>query len=134
MCPEFSPAHEYDYFPIDAVESYFCRHHVIWLLANIDVLREGIYPVKYSGYINQPVRKQSQKAPYERVIQLYTHLNIKFLSTGKDGETLIDEIDSGLKWPVARTALKALNYIAGTKMRKESYSHFKEKEHKYVET
>lgn len=123
-CPE---AHA-DYFPIGIVEEYFCRHHVLWLLVWYEMLAEGKYPPQQSGYRAQPGygANLSQTAPFERGTQLYTQLSDRLTRTREDGQTLLDEVEAGLKLEqLSRTALRALSYIAGRDTRLESYSQWK---------
>ena len=109
---------ENEYYPIGIVEAFFCRHHVIWMLACLEDLAEGKWPPKLTGYVAQPnhTHEEPVAAPFERVTQVYSMLTEKLDATGDDGKALLAEIQEGLKWPSSWQALRALNYISGPEL------------------
>lgn len=123
-CPE---SHA-DWFPMNIVEECFCRHHILWLILHREVLADGRYPPQHSGYVPQPGYSASlpQSAPFERVTQLYTQLDIRLRRTGEDGQTLIEEVESGLNMEsLSRVACRALGYISGPKEKTQTYAEWK---------
>jgi hypothetical protein len=125
-----------------ASEIKFTQRQIIWILENLTLFREGIYPTNPygSGYTEAPhnrCRKGSARhAPFERACDVAAEVEVRLKRTGLDGFLLEaihcwgkDETEMaaimgmGLAAVFKRTD-NALRYIAGWRRKPYSYKDF----------
>jgi len=125
-----------------ASEIKFTRRQVIWILENLNIFREGIYPANpgSGGYTDAPYtgsrKRSSRHAPFERACDIAAEVEVRLKRTGLDGFLLEaihswgkDETDMagimGMNLEVVfRRTDNALRYIAGWRRMPYSYRDF----------
>ena len=125
-CPG-KPTNWYSYEDI-----WFCQHQMIWLIANIEYLTRGSWPPSpfTSGEIDMAVsqRRMPNEAYFIKPSTVLAELMWRLRRTGKDGETLMDEIlkaGIGSRELLSRHAQSALDYITGWHRKETPYSVWK---------
>jgi len=124
-----------------ANEIKFTRQQVIWIIENLHLLREGIYPPdpRDSGYTEAPHTRKgraSRSAPFERACDIAAEIEVRLRQTGLDGFLLEavhcwgkDEAELaavlGMRLEtVFKRANNALRYIAGWRRKAYGYKEF----------
>jgi len=117
--------YEADYYTPGMVS--YCRPQMMWLIEWLPVIEDGDWPPdpKETGYTEPAVQTtRSSRAHFENAAQVAAEVTARLARTGKDGETLVHLIQSGLSdyQRLPPSALNALNYISGWRRKKDSYS------------
>ena len=114
-------------------QTTYCRVQILWMLKHSDLLNDGVWPEARTGYIDTHEDVQTstpQHAPHEGTLNEWAEVMVRLEATGQDGQTLQEEINSGLPEPVSSAAWKALGYAGnGPKRRRETYSHWKDRKY-----
>ncbi len=125
-----------------ASEIKFTQRQMVWILENLTLFREGIYPTNPcgSGYTEAPYNRSrkgsARHAPFERTCDIAAEVEVRLKRTGLDGFLLEaihcwgkDETEMaadrgmGLAAVFKRTD-NALRYIAGWRRKPYSYKDF----------
>jgi hypothetical protein len=111
------------------VDGHYCRVQIVWCIKQAEMLEDGIWPVRETGYIDTHENVQRSVAPVsslETTLQTWAEISARLDAAGADGETLYSECQA-IENPVAfsRAATSALNYIAGRKRKLQRYSQWK---------
>jgi hypothetical protein len=128
--------HEY----YETYEVQFCRFQMLWLLANLLILKDGRYPPgTASGYIDLHLESNKTltgRASFETPVGLAAEVEIRLDRCGLDGVILKavvmwgeapDRLAKGLKMEyqdVLRRQERALQYISGWRRRRITYKDF----------
>jgi len=124
----------------------FDREQMIFLILNMNLLAEGIYPPNPNGtgYTDPAIlTKGKAKRPYcETALMLHAELSWRLGQTGISGELLVERVNriylelvnqgqgisaTDILREVSGEARRALNYISGWARRKQSYTAWKAK-------
>jgi len=104
---------------------FFCRPQIFWLIENLLPLDGAVWPVNTTGYTDTPRVQHSPNfhAPFETSIQIHAELTWRLERCGRDGETLVSEVQQGLNSysQLAPAAKGAINYISGVRRRRDPY-------------
>ena len=115
-------------------EIKYCRFQNLWLLSHSDLLDEGIWPIKESGYIDTHENVQVTKTPtngHQITLEVWSELVQRLAKTKSDGETLRSEASAGLDFnQLSKAARNALNYISGWRQRRQDFKTWL-RQHKY---
>jgi hypothetical protein len=112
-------------------EICWCRVQNLWMLEHSDILYDGIWPLKESGYIDthENVQTSTPLTPaHQTTIEVWAELVKRLDRTGEDGETLRSEAAAGMDiYQLSRAAKNALNYCSGWRRRLTPYAVWKAK-------
>lgn len=131
-------------------EIHFTQQQAIWLIQNLDTLRNGQWPQEVSSYIDiqDGGRSASRRAPFATPVEYAAEIESRMERAGIDGLILLamecweeseESLSNYLKIPVWRIRKKskmALRYIASGPVRRwlgtgkrsgKSYKEFKGK-------
>ena len=123
-CQRDCPGKE-DYAPKDI---RFCREQMMWLIRNLESIRENVWPISETTPLVQSSR--SSQADFEECSIIVAEVDKSLEALPQDPrEALLDEIEEwGEKVTIdylSRPARKALNYISGSWTRRQSYREWK---------
>ena len=110
-------------------EIYFCRTQMMWLILNIVELGKGNWPDNPDGssYVDPAITSKSfrDEAYFVKASGLAGEVKTRLKKVGKDGQTLKEEISSGLcdYNLLSSVAKSALNYISIYDWRKRKISY-----------
>lgn len=108
-------------------EIRFTRRQVLWLIRNLNTLRDGHWPPEASNYIDIPIgeRSTSKKAPFVTPVEYAAEILTRLEKAGIDGLILEavecwdkspDSMAAYFKveeWVIARRKRRALAFVAG---------------------
>lgn len=107
-------------------EIVFSRPQMVFLIEFLDILRQGEWPPgPSSSYTDFPSKRTKPGAYFEKPADIYIEVSRRLETTGKDGITLLEEVQNGLNdyTLLSSVAKQALNYISLWDFRKrDSYS------------
>ena len=109
-------------------EIVFERNQVLWLLFNLPLLKEGMWPPNpyVSGYTDEPMGKSKRykRAYFETPVQFAAEISFRLDKTGIDGKLLLAQVmgfDRVTVEDLQEEAHYALNYISGWKRKRMEY-------------
>jgi len=111
-----------------ASDIHFNRDQMLFLIEWLPVLESGDWPAnpQKSGYIDAPGfrKSHSHRARFETPAQFFAEVTDRLKPAGKDGATLVWEVQHGLTdyEALAPVAKQVLNYISGWRRRRMSFS------------
>lgn len=84
-----------DFYSFGAIS--FKREHIIFIIEHLEDMKEGRYPPDYkvTGYTGKKKSGISKQAYFENPCILVAEVECRLKFTGRDGESLIAEIQSG---------------------------------------
>lgn len=104
---------------------YFNREQVVWLIEHLDLIGAGKWPVPPAGNYIDPlcgVHSINRNAYYEIAIWYGGEIHKRLGKCGKDGVTLVEEIELGCRTTFSTAAESVLKYMIGKKIKKTPYS------------
>jgi hypothetical protein len=110
-------------------EISFTREQVFgFLLPHRREMKDGRWPPRPgAGYEEAGGSARREHAPFEAAVSVIAEVEARLEGTGEAGEALLGEVDAGIEdiSLLSRPARRALDYIAGWKRRRISYSLWK---------
>lgn len=110
-------------------DCHFGRGNMVFLIENLETLKEGIWPPSPRGTGYTDVSGGSgyhSSGAFTRPCEFAAECEIRLKATGKDGRWLKKEIDEESSWyGLTREAKSALNYISGWRRKREGYLEWK---------
>jgi hypothetical protein len=106
----------------------FCRQQVIWIIRNLPLMREGIWPRHPEGELASPIVQKPSKhqAYFETPAQIAGEVDYRLNRTGLEGKLLVSEINLGLDYlELQPEARRALNYVVGWRRKRLAYPEWK---------
>ncbi len=117
-------------------DTYISKRMMLWLIRNLSVLKDGVYPSGASSYINFPpiVKKGgSQKAPFVNAVEYAIEVEHRLMRAGADGLILLciecfEITESTLAGyfrtsdeAITRKSQEALGYVSGYSRKRSDY-------------
>ena len=109
-------------------EITFTRDQIFFLIENLSLLKDGLYPPDYlgSGYTGGDRGSINTHAPFEMPCQFAAEIDSRLDSTGLFGKLLVAEITAGLQlWQLSSESKLALNYCSGWRRRRMTFLEWK---------
>lgn len=104
---------------------FFCRYQVVWLISSLEYLWFE-WPASPIGMTNGdlpgvPTHVRTE-AYFTKPAEIAAEIGWRLNRTGKDGETLVEEIEKGhIIDDLVSVSRDALNYICGWNRKRMSY-------------
>ncbi len=106
---------------------FFCKYQVMWIIAHLELLLMGEWPISpiatSNGDLPGIITQVRTEAYFVKPEEIAAEIEWRLKRTGKDGETLVEEIEKGHAIDdLVSVSKDALNYICGFNRKRTNYS------------
>lgn len=109
----------------------FTKEQCFWVIENLAIFKEGRWPpnpLSYDTGYTEGIQKRRIKHEgyFTKPVEIAAEISVRLKRTGIEGKLLVSEIQAGVTREFLQPeSNRALNYIAGFKRKRQSYSQWK---------